>query len=123
VRLIGRVGNVVDLSDLTGRRWYVGTLTLGEAVSDIRQVPSFPYPRFYATRQSDPEGSEKFLFQVEATNPRAYDRKAVEYQIAERLRTLEPMLDIVEHANKLRVVVELVDKNALSMFYRLYPGR
>jgi phenylacetate-coenzyme A ligase PaaK-like adenylate-forming protein len=123
LRILGRVGDGLDLSDLSGGNCILGTSGFLEAIGEVKEVPRFPYPRVEVCRTSQPQMPDLLEIKIEATNPKAYDARTIEQGILQRLRTTEPQLANLERQGRLNVKISLVDKNSLGNFFKLYPGR
>jgi phenylacetate-CoA ligase len=122
IRLIGRKGHVLDLSEAAGQPLYLGTQYLLGAIGDHAQIPKFPYPRFQAETQTGPAGS-RLNIRVESSHPDAFDSAALAISIKRNLCQALPILEELETTRRLEINVFLVPKNSLTEFYKLYPGR
>jgi phenylacetate-CoA ligase len=123
LRLIGRSGHVVDLSDVVGFRYFLGSNALQDAIGDSKHIPVFPYPRIFAYRQNDIMGRKHLVVEIEATCPKAMDMPEEEERIRTNLLQLTPPIHSATIEGKLDLSVKLVEKGTLINYFRLYPGR
>lgn len=123
LKILGRVRDVLDLSDLGNGNCVIGSSVFLEAIDEVKEVPRFPYPRIAAHRTTRAPAPDLIDVKIEATNPKSYDAGAIESGILRRLVSAEPQLAELERQGLISIKVSLVDKNSLSNFFRLYPGR
>ena len=123
LRLVGRMGHVVDLSDVVGFRYFLGSKTLLDAIGDSPHIPAFPYPRMSVTRHVSSGSSLKLVLEFEATCPRAMNVEAEEERIRFNLLGLDHFVQEAVESGNVDLRVSLVEKGALINYFRLYPGR
>lgn len=120
-QVLGRSGSVVMPKNVHGEKGpALPALAILHAIEGLPQVPVFPFPRFHVA-QAVPGGP--VVLKVETVDPRCFDGAKVSQQILEELRISSPdALDFLDRRG-IPLQVDLVPKNSLSDFVRLYPGR
>jgi phenylacetate-coenzyme A ligase PaaK-like adenylate-forming protein len=121
-RCIGREGQIVDLSDHAGRRYFLGSAKLETVCDGIPQIPKFPFPRFNLVRQ-DTNRHSKLCFNVETIRPDTFDIDRVSAAIRERLITECEILSPDTECGQLTIDVSVHGKGTLHNYFKLYPDR
>lgn len=120
-QVLGRRGSVVKPKDAHGKEGPpLSALALLHAIEGLPQVPIFPFPRFQV-EQTAP--GAPVTVKVETVDPRCFDSVKVSQQILENLRRHCPDAFAFLVGRGITLQVDLVPKNSLSDYIRLYPGR
>lgn len=120
-QVLGRRGSVVKPKDAHGKEGPpLPTLALLHAIEGLPQVPIFPFPRFQVTQNTQ---GGPVVVKVESVDPRCFDTAKVSHKILEDLRRHCPDALAFLARRGIPLQVDLVPKNSLSDFIRLYPGR
>lgn len=122
-RVVGRRPHCLDVSDLAGRRAFIGTRQVSEVLSSVPPVPSVPFPRLKLTAERGRDRDVVFDLVVESNHTATFD---VAETAANVRRGLESQCDVIASAvrdGRATFRVHFVQKGELGDFWKLYPDR
>jgi phenylacetate-coenzyme A ligase PaaK-like adenylate-forming protein len=122
-RPLGRLVHCLDLTTVVGRRAYIGTRHVLDAVAKFETIPQIPYPRYTLTLRPV-NGGHEALLSVEVTNVAAFASQKIEEQLVAVLaEKLGQFVGDAVRDGRLTLGVHLVGKGDLPQFLSLYPDR